>query len=171
VGTALVFGDNGEFIGALNATLGAPQEVKPNPLGQGLSDPARFPNIIGVGPKVGPSQLTVAYTTGAQIVKRVLNGFRSESHVVEYPTLGVMCTDAAGNQGALIQTVVPNSPAARGGLRPGDIIVDIEGGTIRNQIDFARVMLEQEVGKEITVRIRRGKDLMFLKTNVAKATE
>ncbi|MEZ0325727.1 MAG: PDZ domain-containing protein [Fimbriimonas sp.] len=164
VGTALVFCENGEFLGALNATLGGPQAVGTSGVGTNLTDPR---TIFNTRP-IGPSGLTVAYTTGAQLTRRVLDGFKSESHEVQYPSLGVMCNDAIGG-GAQVQKVVPNSPAAQAGVRFGDIIVDIAGVVIRNQVDFARVMLDQEVGKKIVVRIKRGSQMLFMNAVVAKA--
>ncbi|HSI72464.1 MAG TPA: PDZ domain-containing protein, partial [Fimbriimonas sp.] len=108
------------------------------------------------------------YTAGPQMIRRVLAGFRSPSHEVSYPSLGVICSDAIGG-GALVQKVLPGTPAAEAGVRFGDIIQDIAGQVIRNQVDFARVMLDQEVGKKITVRIKRGSQIFFMNAVVAKA--
>jgi putative serine protease PepD len=163
VGTALVFGENGEFLGALSATLSKADERSPLP-GNSLNNT----NKIFGQPAIGPSGLTVAYTTGPQVLRRVLAGFRSESHEVVYPSLGVVCSDAIGD-GALVRGVTAGSPAAQAGVRFGDVLVDIGGQIIRNQVDFARVMLDQEVGKKIVVRIRRGSQLLFLNAVVAKA--
>ncbi len=165
VGTALVFAENGDFLGALSATLGKPQDVGTTGLGNGISDNR---NIFRTKPPIGPSELTVAYTTGAQLIRRVLKGFRSESHEVEYPSLGVMCNDAIGG-GAQVQRVLPDSPASQAGVRFGDVILDIAGHVIRNQVDFAKVMLDQEVGKKIVVRIRRGSQMLLMTAVVAKA--
>jgi putative serine protease PepD len=161
VGTALVFCESGEFLGALSATLGKSEPA--NYGGNNLTSP----RILGQ-PAIGPSELTVAYTAGPQMIRRVLAGFRSPSHEVAYPSLGVTCSDAIGG-GALVQKVTPGSPASQAGVRFGDVISDIAGQIIRNQVDFARVMLDQEVGRKITVRIKRGTQVFFMDAVVAKA--
>jgi membrane-associated protease RseP (regulator of RpoE activity) len=165
VGTALVFSETGEFLGALNATLGKPQDTAAPGIASHLTSPR---TVFGGSPPIGPSELTVAYTTGAQLIRRVLKGFKSDSHQVDYPSLGVVCNDAVGG-GAQVQKVLQDSPAQQAGVRFGDVILDINGSIIRNQVDFARVMLDQEVGRKIVVRIRRGSQMLFMNATVAKA--
>lgn len=165
IGTALVFSESGELMGALSAAL-APIDTSTGPFpGTGLSNPRPRP-IPGLGNPIGPSPLTVAYTAAAPVVRRVLDGFRSPSHQVQYPSLGVMCINAIGG-GAFIQKIVDRSPAAQAGFRVGDVIVDIGGKLIHDQVDFARVMLNQEIDKKVTIRIRRGPDFMVLEPTVA----
>jgi putative serine protease PepD len=172
VGTALVFSENGEFLGALHATLGRP-ETAANTLGNTLSGGNTVGDLLnrlpGVrGAQIGPSELTVAYTAGPDLVRRALAGFRSDSREVDYPSLGVFVRDNPGG-GALVQQVTPDSAAAKAGVRPGDVIVDIGGNLIRSQVDFARVMVNQNVGAKITIRVRRGQQLHLLDAVVHKA--
>jgi S1-C subfamily serine protease len=162
VGTALVFSEQGELIGALHATL---TPVDTDSLAQSLTDRS-IQNLVQ--PKIGPSDMTVAYTAGMQLIRRTLRGFLSPSHQVQYPSLGVMCIDAIGG-GALIQTVKPDSPAAKAGLKVGDIMEDISGHNIRNQVDFAKAMLDQDVGAKIVIRIKRGEAALLIDAVLAKA--
>jgi S1-C subfamily serine protease len=103
----------------------------------------------------GPGQLAVAYTVGPEVVRHALEGFLSSSHQVEYAAIGIFCTDNPGG-GALIQQVTPGSPAAKAGLKPGDILQSIGPSTIADQVAFGTVMLQQKVGKEIALMIHRG---------------
>jgi putative serine protease PepD len=162
VGTALVFSEQGALLGALSATLGAPESQTRIP-GNTLTNP----RILGQSQIYGPSQMTVAYTAGAQVMKRVMQGFLSPLHEVQYPTLGVMCVDTPGG-GATIQQIVKDSPAAKSGFRVGDVIVDIGGTLIRNQVDFARVMLEQDIDQKVTIRVKRGMQNLLLEPTIAK---
>lgn len=164
VGTAIVVSESGEFLGALNATLRSKDSATQS-LARGLAggpgNPLTgLPKVAGVN-RVGPMPMTVAYTVGSEVVRRVLDGFLSPSREVVYPTLGVMCTDSIGG-GALIQVVQPNTAASRADLRAGDVLQDIGGNLIQNQLDFARVMLSREVGKKVTIRLRRG-DMILIK--------
>jgi S1-C subfamily serine protease len=167
VGTALVFTENGEFFGSLHATLGT--DEAPGRLGgNSVAATTSLPRIPGLKIDMGPSALTVAYTAGPDLVRRVMEGFRSESQEVDYPTLGVFCRDNIGG-GALVQKVTPGSAAAEVGIRVGDVIVDIGGNLIANQVDFARVMLNQRVGQKITIRIKRGSQTLLVDPVVQKS--
>lgn len=147
-GTGLILTEGGEMFGTVNAALVPPQ---PKNAGTGLTGIQAKPFTANVG----PSALTVAYAVGPQFIRRVLEGFLSPSHEVSFPTMGVMCLDNIGG-GALVQIVRPGTPAEAAGIQVGDVLLDIGGQTIGDQLDFARVMLRQEVGKKVVVRLRRG---------------
>jgi S1-C subfamily serine protease len=112
----------------------------------------------------------VAYAVGPQFVRRVLEGFLAEGHEVVFPSLGVMCVDAVGG-GALIQVVRPNSPAAVAGVAVGDVLLDVGGTRIQDQLDFARAMLRQEVGKKVPLRLRRGSLIQIRDVVIGRAGE
>ena len=168
-GRTLVFSEAGELIGALNATLG-PLDSQQQQRLPGNTFITTGPKVLGNQQNYGPSQLTVAYTAGAQVMTRVLSGFLSPAHDVAYPSLGVMCIDSPGG-GATVQAVTKNSPAAKANFRVGDIILDIGGKLIQNQVDFARVMLEQAVDQKVTIRVRRGAQQLLLEPVIVKAED
>ncbi|MEX2178173.1 MAG: trypsin-like peptidase domain-containing protein [Gemmatimonadaceae bacterium] len=58
--------------------------------------------------------------------------------------------------GAVISSVIPGSPAARSGLRPGDVILRAGSKTIRNAYDWEATLLDLRVGDNVPLRIRRG---------------
>jgi len=55
-----------------------------------------------------------------------------------------------------VAEVVAGSPAAQAGLRAGDLILDIDGGSVAEAGDLQRLMLGDVVGRKVTVRILRG---------------
>jgi len=179
VGGALIFCENGELIGTLNATLERPdmfggnsnqsQQGGPNQggiqFGQGIIQVNPPPSILL---NQGPAEMTVAYTVGAQVIQHTLEGFLSPDHEAAYASLGVFCTDAIGG-GALIQKVTPGSPAYKSKLQPGDVIANIQFNEITDQVAFARVMLQQSVGKKITLVIKRGHSTLYVDIIPAKA--
>jgi S1-C subfamily serine protease len=59
--------------------------------------------------------------------------------------------------------VVPDSPAARAGIRQEDIILEVDGIPIEDAGDIQRLMTSELIDKEITVRVFRGGDIVSLR--------
>jgi len=60
-----------------------------------------------------------------------------------------------GLQGAVVTDVVPGSPAAEAGLRPGDVIQEVNRKPVRSAQEFAREV-EQARGRDVVVLVNRG---------------
>jgi S1-C subfamily serine protease len=58
-------------------------------------------------------------------------------------------------RGALINEVMPTGPAAQGGMRPGDIILEIAGREVREGKDLLRAILQNPVGARLNVTVLR----------------
>lgn len=59
-------------------------------------------------------------------------------------------------RGALINSVAPESPAARAGIREGDVIVSIGGSPVADGHDLLRHLLRRAVGEALEVGFLRG---------------
>ncbi len=56
--------------------------------------------------------------------------------------------------------VTPDSPAAKAGVKAGDVIVQFNGKAIREMRELPRAVAETEIGKKVAVRVLRdGKEL------------
>ena len=85
---------------------------------------------------------------------------------VERPWLGVSVmtlTPAIAQQigipmveGIVLSEAVPNSPAARAGLRQGDVITSLDGQPIRRTEDLRDQLARKKVGDSISLTVRRG---------------
>lgn len=62
------------------------------------------------------------------------------------------------NIGALVAGVTPESPASKGGLTPGDVIVRFDGKDITTMRGLPRIVAQTEIGKSVDVEVlRQGK--------------
>ena len=58
-------------------------------------------------------------------------------------------------QGVLILNVEPSSPAAKAGLREGDLLVGFKGQTVTSLDDLQRILVGSEIGVQSTLKVVR----------------
>jgi S1-C subfamily serine protease len=57
--------------------------------------------------------------------------------------------------GVEVVEVVTGSPAHRAGLRPEDIVLDLDGVPVESARDLQRLMAEERIGRRVPVRVVR----------------
>ena len=106
----------------------------------------------------GPQGMTVAYSLGPSVLKRVVDGFLSQDHKVKHPNIGLFFKEAA-QPGALVEAVMKDSPSEQSGLRVGDLIVEFNGEPVRGPIDLAVKLFKRNTGDVLTVKyLRNGEE-------------
>lgn len=81
--------------------------------------------------------------------------------VVRRPWIGIQPTmsrtpGATGNAGVVVASVIPGSPAARAGIRVGDVIIRSRTRVLHNPYDWYAELLELRVGENESLVIKRG---------------
>ena len=82
-----------------------------------------------------------------------------------------MATGNPGIQGAMIVGVFSNSPAAKAGIRPGDIIVAVDAAAVKSIRDLLEQIVVYKPGDRIKITIYRGPQKMTLDLQVAQRPE
>ena len=68
----------------------------------------------------------------------------------------------------VVRRVVPGSPAAQVGLRPGDVITRLGDVNVSRALDVERAVLGRGVGERVAMEVRRGGQPMALNLTVAR---
>ena len=163
VGGAMVFDQQGQLVGVLGATLTADENAGLGARGGGgsaVSGRAKAEGVSAVDNAVsksayGPQGMTVAYSLGPSVIKRVVDGLLSPDHKVKHPSVGLFFK-SAGEPGARIEAVLDGTPASEAGIKVGDLVTAVDGVPIRTQVEFAMQLFNHSVGDRITVTLRRG---------------
>ncbi|MBI5199100.1 MAG: DegQ family serine endoprotease, partial [Nitrospirae bacterium] len=73
--------------------------------------------------------------------------------------------------GALVNDISKGSPAEKGGIKQGDVIIEFDGKKIKDIHELPRLVANTTIGKEVIVKVlREGKDIE-LKVTIAKLKE
>jgi S1-C subfamily serine protease len=71
-------------------------------------------------------------------------------------------------QGVLITGVLQNGPAAQGGLRPGDVVVQVGERAVRNVGDLFAAVAALPPEQDTTLKVQRGAEALTLKIKVGE---
>ena len=74
-------------------------------------------------------------------------------------------------QGVLVLAVGPDSPAEKGGIRHGDIIVEFNGKPVQGSSDLMFTVAETAVGASVKIKVVRNRKEKVLKVKLEKRTE
>ena len=126
--------------------------------------------LVGINTAVAGVGLGLAVPVNAT-TRRIIGALMSEGRfrraylglVGGYRPLPPRLTDAFGRAAGIgVNEVVAGSPAARAGLQPKDVILDVDGVAMDSAGDLQRLMISDAIGRTITLRVVRGDELVEL---------
>jgi S1-C subfamily serine protease len=74
-------------------------------------------------------------------------------------------------RGVEVTAVMPNTPAARAGLRAEDVVVTVDGVPVEDVGDLQRLMVLERIGQPIPVDVVRGGDVLTVELTPAELRE
>jgi serine protease Do len=151
---APVLNSRGEVVGVIVASIAPRMLFRPTDAGDSRQTGTPAPTL---GTSVDMSLLG---TTGGALavpindVKAVLDDMRAGR--LRRPFLGIMPADRDGAEGAEVVRVVPGSPAARAGIRLGDVVLSLNKSPIRRAADVTSVLRRLKPGDVVQIELLRG---------------
>lgn len=115
---------------------------------------ATAPNVDGVA---GGGSVGIGFAVPASIAQRIVDQMVADGRAT-HPWIGAQTAeitqesaDRFGTQaGLFVQAIAPDGPAARAGLRPGDVITELDGGAATS-FSIAWLLATAQVGDEVPV--------------------
>jgi serine protease Do len=133
--------------------------------------------VIGINTAINPRANTIGFAVPVNIAKHILPQLR-ETGKVSRGWLGVviqpMTEDMAEilgldeETGALVSKVEPGSPAANGGIRKGDVIVEFDGRPVEEMEELPRMVARSRVGQDVDVVVLRDGKRNQLEVNLGE---
>lgn len=120
--------------------------------------------VIGVNSSIfSPSggSIGLGFAIPINRAKRVAEDLLAHG-VVRRPWIGIQprltarTTSGGPAAGVVVASVVPGSPAAQAGIRPGDVLVRSRERLLHNAYDWFAELLELRVGERVNLTVRRG---------------
>jgi len=130
--------------------------------------------VVGINTAIIAGGQGIGFTIPINMVKSVLTQLREKGSVTRGwigVSIQAVTTDLAKSfglkepRGALVSSVASGDPAAKAGVKPGDIIIAFNGQEIKDLNDLPRVVAATVAGKTVKVKvIREGKEkTLFIK--------
>ncbi len=127
--------------------------------------------VIGINTAIAASGQGIGFAIPSKLASSIIEQLKSGQKVsrgwigVTIQDLDDVTAKALGlkdQKGALIGSVMPNEPAAKAGLKAGDIVIKIGSTPINNASDLTRVIASYKPNNKVNVTaIRDGKEKQF----------
>lgn len=136
--------------------------------------------VIGVNTAIfspNGGSIGIGFAIPSNLVKQVIGQLETQGRV-ERGFLGAMTQPVtpamaqalglAGQQGALVAEVAPGGPAAKAGLRAGDVVSAIGATAVRGPRDLARAVAEARPGSTAALQVLRDGQKQTLNVTLAE---
>jgi serine protease Do len=134
--------------------------------------------VIGINVATTYGADNISFAVPVNTLKPLLKSFLEKGRIVR-AFLGVEYTMITKDiaklrdfpEGAFIARVVPGSPAARAGIKRGDIIIELDDKAVDADNSIGKYVSQKSVGDEIKVLIDRDSEILSLTIELAEMPE
>ena len=121
-----------------------------------------IPTLAALDPQLGGAQAPgIGFAIPSNVAKRIADQLIATGHVVKSGRayLGVRVATIVGG-GVLVSAIVPGGPAAKAGLKPGDVILEVDGKPTPTADVLVSVLADLRPGQQVPVKlVRHGKEI------------
>lgn len=130
-------------------------------------------DVIGINTAIRADAQGLGFAIPIETAQRVAEQLFTKGSV-DHPYLGIQMIDLTAaireelnkesggqaqvteDQGVFVARIAENSPAAQGGLRPGDIIKKINGKDVQTAADVQSLVEASQIGAPLQIEVKRG---------------
>ena len=133
--------------------------------------------VIGINTAVSRQGQGIGFAIPINEVKNIVNQLKAEGEV-KTPWLGVAIQPVSkqvkeyfklnNTKGALVMAVQQNSPAEKAGLKPYDVIKELDKEVIEDADDLVETIKKKEIGERVMIKIVRNGESKILFGNIGK---
>ncbi|MEX1052431.1 MAG: trypsin-like peptidase domain-containing protein [Patescibacteria group bacterium] len=136
--------------------------------------------VIGINTALATEGQNIGFAIPSNVISELVSDFQRRGSTFERPFLGVRYsiideeTAEAENlvQGAYVVSVIEGSSADDAGIQEEDIIITIDGQKIsdENQGSLAKIIIDKEIGDQITIQLYRSGQTISVQTILKAAS-
>lgn len=186
LGRSITAGDGSGASELLSGIIQTDASINPGNSGGPLLDISG--NVIGVNVAIAQNAENIGFAIPINAVKQVVESVQQYGEIIR-PYLGVryqmLDADVAQTNRLSVEygawivldptatepSVIPESPADKAGLKPGDIILEIAGQKVTVDNDLSKIIQQYKVGDSVQLKYLRGEKENIVEVRLEKRTQ